>query len=136
MKEPVFANTRHQVAQNVNISPQKQMHVPEFNQMDSFRNVPKQQEEKPFKVSHIDQFFKNKTSVNNEFYKVSGRDVDNGQTKRGVMRDSDKQAGTMWEETAPNQGEFTEEDFKKLEQRALPKNYMGNDDEDDNLKFY
>ena len=104
------------------ISPQKKMKVPEFKEIDSFRNAPKvnQQPEtnQVFKVSHIDQFFKNKQSVNKEFYKATSK-------REG--------SGNMWDNNP--QPQFTEEDFKKLEQKALPKDYMGQPDDDD-LQFY
>ena len=152
-REPGFENTRNQVPVQKRFSPkkspQKIMNVPEFQDPESFRQLQKPGEKKKvLKVSHLDQFFHNKESINKQFYKspsnpsshkiIQKPEFSNkNDGRRFDLNDqSDKHYynnGGMWED--PNNGDFTEEDFKKLEQKALPKNYMGNDN-NDNLKFY
>ena len=157
-REPGFENTKNQIPvqerYSGNKSPQKMMNVPEFNDPDSFKqiqvNEPPQKEKKFLKVSHLDQFFKNKQSINNQFYKTpsnptsnkiikepdfvaynNNRRFEDDRSEKNYYNNNNN-AG-MWEDQ--NNGDFTEEDFKKLEQKALPKGYMGNDN-NDNLKFY
>ena len=140
-KEPAFMNTKNQIGEEnqigLNISPQKKMDVPSFKNPDSFRHISKNNEnttEKTIKVSHIDQFFKNKQSINKEFYKVLSNENSNKRIDYDE-NNTNNNIGGMWEEQG--QGDFTEEDFKKLEKKALPKDYMGgNLDEDEDLKFY
>jgi hypothetical protein len=148
-KEPTFMNTKNQIEEDnqldLHISPQKKMQVPSFDNPDSFRNISKNNEnsnEKVIKVSHIDQFFKNKQSINRDFYKAPSTENSNkqitqynyGNQNNNEIHENNNMGG-MWEDQG--QGDFTEEDFKKLEKKALPKDYMGGDiDDDDALKFY
>lgn len=142
-QEPVFEDTTRQVEQTtqMHISPQKRMQVPTFQNPESFRDVEEVPKKKLIKVSHIDHFFKNKESINKEFYRTpsqqdSATKISNGGfgvTGKGQGRPDPvrETVGGMWEDQA--QGDFTEEDLKKLERKALPRDYMGSDD---NLKFY
>ena len=114
-------------------------------------NQPENSKKKEVKYSHINQFMHTAQSYDKNIFeqsnKNSARDLGNndygdvrGQIDfetmgvNNIQQQTPSKSSGYWGENNKESDGFTDEDYKRLEKKALPENYMGANDND--LKFY